>query len=72
MPVGITMARYLKHYDPLWFYSHISIQSLGFVLGLAGIIAGFRLDDDGVSRADTHRAIGYCILVAGILQVQNI
>ncbi|XP_042404325.1 cytochrome b561 and DOMON domain-containing protein At3g07570-like [Zingiber officinale] len=69
MPVGIIMARYFKHYDPIWFYSHISIQGVGFVLGLAGIIAGFSLDDNGVSNVDTHKAIGYCILVGGILQV---
>ncbi|RRT42746.1 hypothetical protein B296_00056894 [Ensete ventricosum] len=46
MPAGVIMARYFKHLDPLWFYSHISIQGIGFVLGLVGIIAGFNLDDD--------------------------
>ncbi|CAL9203012.1 unnamed protein product [Musa hybrid cultivar] len=68
MPVGVIMARYFKHLDPLWFYSHISIQGIGFVLGLVGIIAGFNLDDN-LPNADTHQAIGICILICGSLQV---
>ncbi|WOL15598.1 cytochrome b561 and DOMON domain-containing protein [Canna indica] len=68
MPVGVIMARYFKHLDPLWFYSHISIQGVGFALGLVGIIAGFNLDDN-VPGAAAHQAIGICILVCGVLQV---
>ncbi|RZS23634.1 hypothetical protein BHM03_00056602 [Ensete ventricosum] len=68
MPAGVIMARYFKHLDPLWFYSHISIQGIGFVLGLVGFIAGFNLDDD-LRNADSHQAIGICVVVCGSLQV---
>ncbi|KAJ3675386.1 hypothetical protein LUZ60_004428 [Juncus effusus] len=69
IPINIIAARYFKHHDPHWFYSHISIQAIGFVLGLAGIIIGFDLDDEGVDNIDTHKAIGITILVLGCLQV---
>ncbi|KAJ3708207.1 hypothetical protein LUZ61_011912 [Rhynchospora tenuis] len=70
MPIGIMMARYFKKYDPFWFYAHISIQGIGFVLGLVGIIIGFSLDDDDVNNIDVHKAIGIIILVFGALQVK--
>ncbi|WVZ67843.1 hypothetical protein U9M48_016871 [Paspalum notatum var. saurae] len=68
MPLGVALARYFKRHDPFWFYAHISVQGVGFVLGTAGVVAGFRLNDD-VSGADTHQAIGITILVCGCLQV---
>jgi Eukaryotic cytochrome b561 len=69
MPIGIMIARYFKKYDPFWFYAHISIQGVGFVLGAIGIIIGFSLDDDGLNNIDVHKAIGIIILVFGALQV---
>ncbi|OAY78960.1 Cytochrome b561 and DOMON domain-containing protein, partial [Ananas comosus] len=70
MPAGVTMARYFKHHDPLWFYSHISVQGVGFVLGAAGVLLGFGLGDEGAAgNADTHRGLGVAIFVFGILQV---
>ncbi|XP_072973235.1 cytochrome b561 and DOMON domain-containing protein At3g07570-like [Typha angustifolia] len=69
MPVGIVMARYFKHRDPFWFYSHISIQGIGFVFGVAGAIAGFSLGDDGPGNIGAHIALGITILVCGCLQV---
>ncbi|XP_020089598.1 cytochrome b561 and DOMON domain-containing protein At3g07570-like isoform X2 [Ananas comosus] len=69
MPAGVTMARYFKHHDPLWFYSHISVQGVGFVLGAAGVLLGFGLGDEGAAgNADTHRGLGVAIFVFGILQ----
>ncbi|XP_006646559.3 cytochrome b561 and DOMON domain-containing protein At3g07570-like [Oryza brachyantha] len=68
MPVGIALARYFKKHDPFWFYAHISVQGVGFVLGVAGIVAGFKLSDDAPG-ADTHKALGITILVFGCLQV---
>lgn len=68
MPVGIALARYFKRHDPFWFYAHVSVQGLGFVLGAAGVAAGFKLDDD-VPGADRHQAIGIAVLVFGCLQV---
>ena len=68
MPVGVALARYFKRHDPFWFYAHISVQGVGFVLGTAGVIAGFKLNDD-VPGADSHQALGIAILVFGCLQV---
>ncbi|TVU36198.1 hypothetical protein EJB05_18120, partial [Eragrostis curvula] len=68
MPVGIALARYFKRHDPFWFYAHVSVQGVGFVLGAAGVAAGFKLDDD-VPGADRHQAIGITVLVFGCLQV---
>ncbi|KAG8078732.1 hypothetical protein GUJ93_ZPchr0007g6056 [Zizania palustris] len=68
MPVGIALARYFKRHDPFWFYAHISVQGVGFVLGTVGVIAGFKLNDD-VPGADSHQALGITILVFGCLQV---
>jgi cytochrome b561 len=71
VPMGILAARYFKSYDPHWFYSHISIQTVGFVLGLAGIIMGFDLDYDPhlSDKYHTHKALGIAVLVLGCLQV---
>ncbi|PAN27095.1 hypothetical protein PAHAL_5G058700 [Panicum hallii] len=69
MPVGVALARYFKRHDPFWFYAHISVQGVGFVLGAAGVVAGFRLNDDDVPGADSHQALGVAVLVFGCLQV---
>ncbi|KAI3760315.1 hypothetical protein L1987_50709 [Smallanthus sonchifolius] len=69
IPIGAAVARYLKHLDPLWFYLHSGIQSLGFVLGLAGVIAGIVLDDRIEANVGKHKALGITILVLGCLQV---
>lgn len=68
VPLGVALARYFKRHDPFWFYAHVSVQGVGFVLGTAGVVAGFRLDDD-VPGADAHQALGITILVCGCLQV---
>jgi hypothetical protein len=68
MPVGVALARYFKRHDPFWFYAHVSVQGVGFVLGTVGVVAGFKLDDD-VPGADSHQALGVAVLVFGCLQV---
>jgi hypothetical protein len=39
IPTGVVMARFLKRFDPLWFYAHAAVQGL-----LVAIAAGFRMD----------------------------
>ncbi|KAK1295290.1 hypothetical protein QJS10_CPA16g00101 [Acorus calamus] len=69
MPIGVTVARYFKHQDPTWFYAHISIQGIGFFVGLIGLITGFSLEDKLNVDVDTHKGLAVFILVLGCLQV---
>ncbi|KAK1436992.1 hypothetical protein QVD17_02776 [Tagetes erecta] len=69
IPIGAIVARYLKHLDSLWFYMHTGIQSLGFILGLSGVIAGVVLDNRIDANVGRHKGLGVTILVFGFLQV---
>lgn len=71
MIIGAIVARYCKQWDPIWFYLHTGIQSLGFLLGIAGIICGFLLEDRLSVDVSTHKGLGIFILVLGSLQVCN-
>ncbi|KAL3517912.1 hypothetical protein ACH5RR_020501 [Cinchona calisaya] len=72
MAIGALVARYMKQWDPIWFYSHVAIQSLGFILGVAGIIAGLALANRISANVDKHKTIGITILILGSLQVTAI
>ncbi|XP_068667257.1 cytochrome b561 and DOMON domain-containing protein At3g07570-like [Aristolochia californica] len=72
LPIGASIARYFKQWDPVWFYSHSSVQGLGFVLGLIAIILGFSLEDKISASVNTHKVIGISILALGCLQVMAI
>ncbi|KAF3434934.1 hypothetical protein FNV43_RR22021 [Rhamnella rubrinervis] len=69
MIIGTVIARYLKQWDPVWFYLHTGIQSMGFGLGLAGVICGFVLNNHLNADVSTHKALGIFVLVLGCLQV---
>ncbi|KAG2672743.1 hypothetical protein I3843_13G050000 [Carya illinoinensis] len=69
MIIGAIVARYFKQKDPTWFYLHTSIQLLGFVLGIIGIVCGFILKNRLNAHVSTHKGIGIFILVLGCLQV---
>ncbi|KAA8543602.1 hypothetical protein F0562_021652 [Nyssa sinensis] len=69
MPIGVIVARHFKQWDPIWFYSHISIQSFGFIFGIAGIITGLVLENKLGVSVNKHKGIGIFILVLGSLQV---
>ncbi|PSS09581.1 Cytochrome b561 and DOMON domain-containing protein [Actinidia chinensis var. chinensis] len=69
MPIGAIVARYFKQWDPIWFYSHISIQSLGFILGISGVICGFLLENKLSANVNKHKGLGTFILILGCLQV---
>ncbi|RWR71945.1 cytochrome b561 and DOMON domain-containing-like protein [Cinnamomum micranthum f. kanehirae] len=69
MPIGSSVARFCKHWDPAWFYSHVSIQGLGFGMGIAAVILGFRLENKISAKVSTHKALGILILSMGCLQV---
>ncbi|XP_052211162.1 cytochrome b561 and DOMON domain-containing protein At3g07570 [Diospyros lotus] len=69
MPIGVIVARYFKQLDPIWFYSHVSIQTLGFIFGVAGIVSGIVLEDKTSASVNKHKGLGIFILVLGCLQV---
>lgn len=69
IPIGAIIARYFKDWDPFWFYAHISVQSLGFILGVAGVSCGFVLKHKLGVIVSKHEGIGIFILVLGCLQV---
>lgn len=69
LPIGAIIARYCRRWDPLWFYLHAGIQLVGFILGLAGIVAGVSLYNKIQADVPAHRGLGIFVLVLGILQV---
>ncbi|XP_020675938.1 cytochrome b561 and DOMON domain-containing protein At3g61750, partial [Dendrobium catenatum] len=69
LPIGAIVARYFRTSDPLWFYLHSAVQFIGFILGLAGVVAGVALYHKLHASVSSHRALGIVILVLGILQV---
>lgn len=72
IPTGILLARSFKRHDPLWFYGHIAVQTLGLALGIAGVGIGFHLVGGWTAPNDTvqtHRDLGVTILVLGVVQV---
>ncbi|KAI3461772.1 hypothetical protein Pfo_018435 [Paulownia fortunei] len=69
MPIGAMVARYMRKWDPIWFYSHAVIQSFGFILGFTGVICGFVLENRLNASVNKHKGIGIFILVLGCLQV---
>ncbi|KAL6903626.1 hypothetical protein ACP4OV_004439 [Aristida adscensionis] len=72
MPIGMLTARYFRQLDPCWFYSHLVIQMVAFIIGVAAIVLGFRLDQDGLKNVFVHKVLGIAILVAATLQVMAI
>ncbi|PSS26281.1 Cytochrome b561 and DOMON domain-containing protein [Actinidia chinensis var. chinensis] len=69
LPYGAIAARYFKHHDPLWFYLHVGIQFVGFLLGLAGVLVGVSLYNTIHAHFPTHKGIGIFVLVLSILQI---
>ncbi|XAR53959.1 hypothetical protein NMG60_11028913 [Bertholletia excelsa] len=69
LPYGAIAARYFRHHDPLWFYLHVAIQFVGFILALAGVVVGVTLYNRIHAHFPTHRGIGIFVLVLSILQV---
>lgn len=69
MIIGAILARYFKEWDPIWFYAHTCIQSLGFIFGVAGVICGLVLEDRLKADVSTHKGLGVFVLVLGCLQV---
>ena len=73
LPSGAIIPRYFKHHDPQWFYLHISIQIVGFLPGLATVVAGRTLYNGlefyRIPKFKIHRPLGSLVFFLGILQV---
>lgn len=69
LPMGMMVARYFRRQDPYWFYGHMAVQGVGFLVGIAAVVLGFRLDEDGLKNIFVHKAIGITILAMASLQV---
>ncbi|XP_068666633.1 cytochrome b561 and DOMON domain-containing protein At3g61750-like [Aristolochia californica] len=69
MPIGAIVARYYKDWDPLWYYLHTVIQFVGFILGLAAVVAGVVLYDQLHATVSAHRALGIFVLSLSVLQI---
>ncbi|XP_058743909.1 cytochrome b561 and DOMON domain-containing protein At3g07570 isoform X1 [Vicia villosa] len=67
--MGAIVARYFKDWDPFWFNFHVSVQSLGFVLGLIGVISGLILNNQLHIDFNLHKSLGIIILVLACLQI---
>jgi len=69
MPIGTMAARYLRKWDPIWFYSHTAIQILSFLFGLVGFVLGFDLEGSTNASVEHHKNLGITVFLLGCLQV---
>ncbi|KAM1185644.1 hypothetical protein ACFX13_015172 [Malus domestica] len=69
IPFGASMARYLREYEPLWYYLHSSVQFIGFFVGLSGVAVGRTLYELVHADFNSHRSIGYIVLALSVLQL---
>jgi hypothetical protein len=60
MPIGAIVARYFRRMDPLWFYLHVSLQFVGFIIGLAGVVAGVALYNKIQASASSSSSSASC------------
>ncbi|KAL3652320.1 hypothetical protein CASFOL_002001 [Castilleja foliolosa] len=76
MPLGAMIARFVKVFQPLnpvWFYLHVTCQTLGYLLGVAGWATGLNLGSrtPGIVRT-VHRNIGITLFTLATLQVMSL
>ncbi|KAJ7298999.1 hypothetical protein O6H91_22G028700 [Diphasiastrum complanatum] len=70
LPLGAMAARYLRAFDPAWFYIHVSIQTIGYLLGVVVWCLGLRLGHDSPGIVyHKHRRIGITLFCFATLQV---
>ncbi|KAL9671600.1 hypothetical protein QQ045_009170 [Rhodiola kirilowii] len=58
LPVGVIIARYFRHKDPLWFYLHIVFQFLGFLLTVASFATGMANYWPKDKNLQAHKVLG--------------
>ncbi|CAH1439911.1 unnamed protein product [Lactuca virosa] len=73
MPLGAILARYVRVFqsaDPAWFYLHVTCQTAGYIIGVAGWATGIRLGSQSPGiQFTSHRVIGIILFCLATLQV---
>ncbi|KAI3740897.1 hypothetical protein L2E82_31372 [Cichorium intybus] len=73
MPLGAILARYVRVFqsaDPAWFYLHVTCQTAGYTIGVAGWATGIRLGSQSSGiQFTSHRVIGIILFCLATLQV---
>jgi len=68
MPIGALLARYGKMLPiktPLWFYAHITVQTLAVIMMIPGFVLALKVDDDGERFEENHGRIGLALFILG-------
>jgi hypothetical protein len=71
LPVGLLVARFGKHKDPLWFKVHRGVQISGLLLALLGFIIAVLMVATGHFLARPHAYIGLVAMALGMQQPFN-
>ena len=72
LPMGVLIAHFLRHRDPMWFLIHRAIQVTGICLALSGFIIAvtqFSVFHPGYfAVAQAHGYMGCIVMTIGFLQ----
>lgn len=75
LPLGVIIAKFLRHRDPLWFKLHRALQLSGLALALAGFIialSNFNVFEPSYPAKNlAHGTMGVIIMTIGLLQPIN-
>ncbi|KAH7442605.1 hypothetical protein KP509_03G095900 [Ceratopteris richardii] len=70
LPIGVIIARYLNQCtESLWFYIHVLLQMIGYVLGAIGWALGMRLHALTSASHKVHQNMGIGLFVLGLVQM---
>ncbi len=73
IPIGIVIARFMPPpSNSTGFNLHRAVQTLGFLLGVSGIVCGFIAGGGWSSKYAVHRNIGMAVIVLTFLQVLSL
>lgn len=75
LPMGVFVAKFLRHHDPMWFKIHRACQIIGLVVAIGGAIIAitqFNVFQAGYPFKNlAHGTMGAIIMTLGILQPIN-
>ncbi|KAG6547164.1 hypothetical protein Mapa_011416 [Marchantia paleacea] len=73
LPVGAIIARYCRQWDPAWYYLHVGLQIIGYVLINVALVMGIQLADKLIdSNIGAHRGLGVFVFVLATLQISAV